>query len=244
MPELAQRLCFDLADTLAGHLKFAAHLFQGAGAAVFKAEAQLQHHLLAGSEGREHVHELLLEQCERRGLRGRGRVVVGNEIAQMAVLFLANGGLQGHRLLRDLYYLAHLVLGNAHLSGDLLGQGLAAVFLQQLTGDADELVDGLHHMHRDADGAGLIRDRAGDGLADPPGGVGGKLIALAIVELFDSLDKAQVALLNKIQEQHAAAHIALCDGYDQPEVGFAQALLCLNVALLHVLCQLDLLICS
>ena len=35
----------------------------------------------------------------------------------------------------------------------------------------------LHHMHRDADGPGLVGDGPGDGLADPPGSVGGKLEA-------------------------------------------------------------------
>src|SRR3712207_8270660 len=44
------------------------------------------------------------------------------------------------------------------------------------------LVDGLDHVHRDADGAGLIRDGPGDRLADPPRGVGRELEALGVVE--------------------------------------------------------------
>ena len=96
--------------------------------------------------------------------------------------------------------------------------------MQQLAGDLLDLVDGLDHMHRDADGAGLVGDGAGDGLTDPPRGVGGELEALGVVELFHSLDQAQVALLDQIQELHAAAHIALGDGDDQTQVGLAQAL--------------------
>ncbi|MPN25063.1 hypothetical protein SDC9_172470 [bioreactor metagenome] len=43
-------------------------------------------------------------------------------------------------------------------------------------------------MHRDADGAGLVRDGPGDGLTNPPGGVGGEFEALGAVKLFNGLD--------------------------------------------------------
>ena len=39
---------------------------------------------------------------------------------------------------------------------------------------AHQLVDRLDHVHRDADGARLVGDRAGDRLADPPGRVGAR----------------------------------------------------------------------
>ena len=112
-----------------------------------------------------------------------------------------------------------------------------AELLKQLTGNADDLVDGLNHVYRDADGARLIRDRAGDGLTDPPGRVGRELEALGAVELFDRLDQAEVALLNEVEEQHAAADIALCNGNDQTEVGLRQTLF-RAVARLDVLVEL------
>ena len=237
MAQLAQGLGLDLADTLTGDVELLAHLLQGAGAAVLDAEAQLQHLLLTGGQGAQHVHQLLLQQREAGGLAGLGRALVGDEVAQMAVLLLTDGRLQGHGLLCDLQNLPHLVHGHAHLGGDLLGRGIVAQLLQQLAADPDDLVDGLHHMYGDADGAGLVGDGAGDGLADPPGGVGGELIALGVVELLHRLDEAQVALLDQIQEQHAAAHIPLGDGHHQTEVGLGQLLLGL-AALLDVLFQL------
>ena len=114
--------------------------------------------------------------------------------------------------------------------------------LQELAGDADDLVDGLYHMHRDADGAGLVRDGPGDGLADPPGSIGGEFVTLGVIELFHRLDKAQIALLDQVQELHTPAHIALGDGYHQTEVGLGQALFGGLVALQHTLGQLDLLV--
>ena len=143
----------------------------------------------------------------------------------MGVLLLADRRLQRHRLLSNFQDLADLVHGHVHLLADLLGAGIVAQLLQQLAGDADDLVDGLHHMDGDADGAGLIGDGAGDGLPDPPGGVSGELVALGIVKLFHGLDEAQIALLDQVQEQHAAAHVALGDGNHQTEVSLGQLLL-------------------
>jgi len=39
-------------------------------------------------------------------------------------------------------------------------------------------------VHRDADGARLVGDGPGDGLADPPRGVGGKLVAATVLEFL------------------------------------------------------------
>src|SRR5699024_6391956 len=72
-----------------------------------------------------------------------------------------------------------------------------------------ELIDHFDHVHRDTDGAGLVGHGPGDRLPDPPGGVGGELITLGVVELLHRADQAQVALLDQVQEQHAAAGIAL-----------------------------------
>ena len=116
----------------------AAYLFQRAGTAVLDTEAQLQHLLLPGRQGTQHVHQLLLQQGEAGGLAGLGRGLVGDEVAQMAVLLLADGGLQRDRLLGDLQNLPHLVHGHAHLGGDLLRRGVVTEGLEQLAGDADD----------------------------------------------------------------------------------------------------------
>jgi hypothetical protein len=95
----------------------------------------------------------------------------------------------------------------------------------QLAPDAAELVDDLHRVHRDADGAGLVGHRAGDGLPDPPGGVGGELVAPGVVELLDRADQADVALLDQVEERHAPAGVALGDRHHQPQVGLHQVVL-------------------
>ena len=106
----------------------------------------------------------------------------------------------------EIFRISRTFSGESSISlADLLGGRLAAQLLEQLALDADQLVDRLDHVHRDADGAGLVGDGPGDGLADPPGGVGGELEALGVVELLHRPDQAQVALLDQVEEQHAPA---------------------------------------
>ena len=90
---------------------------------------------------------------------------------------------------------------------------------------ADDLVDRLDHVHRDADGARLVGDRAGDRLADPPGGVGRELVAAPVLELVDRLHQADVALLDQVQELQAAVGVFLGDGDHQAQVRLDHLLL-------------------
>ncbi len=79
-------------------------------------------------------------------------------------------------------------------------------------------------MHRDADGARLIRDRAVDRLPDPPGGIGRELVAAAVLELLDRTDEALVALLDEVEEAHAASVVLFRDRHHEAEVRLDQVL--------------------
>ena len=78
----------------------------------------------------------------------------------------------------------------------------------------------------------LVGDGPGDGLADPPGGVGGELEALRVVELVDRPHEAEVALLDQVEEGQATVAVALGDGDHQAQVGFDELVLGL-LALAH-----------
>src|SRR5207248_2368192 len=146
----------------------------------------------------------------------------GDEVAEVRVLLLTDGRLERDRLLRDLHDLADLVRGDEHPLGDLLRGRFPAELLEQTTRHADELVDRLDHVDRDADRPRLVRDRAGDRLPDPPGRVRRELVALAVVELLDRTDETDVAFLDEIEEGHAAADVLLRDRDDQTKVRFSQ----------------------
>ena len=73
---------------------------------------------------------------------------------------------------------------------------------------------------READEAGLLVEGPADGLADPEGGVGGELEALAPVELVDGVLEAEVALLDEVEQLHARGKgVAPGHADDQAEVG-------------------------
>ncbi len=103
--------------------------------------------------------------------------------------------------------------------GQFFAGGLAAQLLDQLALDAQQAVDRFKDMHRDADGARLVGDRAADRLADPPGGIGAELIAARWVELRDCPQQANIAFLDQVQERAAAPDIALGDTDHQAQVG-------------------------
>src|SRR5262245_40621087 len=225
MSELAQRLGFDLPDALARDGEVLADLLERVLAAVRETEAQPQHLLLARRERVQDLVGLLAQGEADDRLDGRDDLLVLDEITEMAVFFLADRRLQRDRLLRDLEDLAHLVDRHVHLGRDLFRSGLAAELLHELAGGPDELVDGLDHVHGDADGARLVGDRAGDRLADPPGRVRRELVAAAVLELVDGLHQADVAFLDQVEELKPAVGVLLRDRDDQPEVGLDHLLL-------------------
>jgi hypothetical protein len=70
----------------------------------------------------------------------------------------------------------------------------------------------------EADGAAGVGDAAGDGLADPPRGVGGELEALAPVELLDGVHQAEVALLDEVEQRQARRLVLLGDRHHEAQV--------------------------
>jgi hypothetical protein len=90
--------------------------------------------------------------------------------------------------------------------------------------DPPDLVHRLDQVHRDADRARLVGDRPADHLPDPPGRVGRELVAALVVELLDRAHETQVALLDHVGEQQAAADVPLGDRDHQPQVGLDHGL--------------------
>ena len=150
-------------------------------------------------------------------------VLVLNKVLQMGVLFLPYRRFQTDGFLRQLQQFPHLVRLHIQCGGDLLHGGLPPIFVQQIACRFLDPVDALYQMHRDADGAPLIRNGASDGLTDPPGCVGGELEAPLRLKLFSSLHQAEVALLNEIQKRQSTPGVALGYRYHQPQVCLAQS---------------------
>ena len=107
MAEFAQGLGFDLPDTLSCDVEFLADLFESPRSSVIETESESEHLLLPLSKCTQHLHQLLLEQCECGCVSRYRHVVILDEVAQMAVFLFADGRLKGNRLLGDLEDLAY-----------------------------------------------------------------------------------------------------------------------------------------
>ena len=108
------------------------------------------------------------------------------------------------------------------MGGDLLGRRFVAALLEHPALHPDDPVDQLDDVDRDPDGAGLVGEGAGHGLADPPGRVRRELVAAGVVELLDRPDQAEVALLDEVEHGQAAADVPLGDGDDEAQVRLDQ----------------------
>src|SRR3990172_1027260 len=234
--QLAERLCLDLADALPGHLEVLPHFLQRVVRLLADAEPHTEDTLLPRGQGPEDLLHLLGEIDVDRAVHRGGRVLVLDEIPEVAVLLFPDGGFQRNRLLRDFEHLADFLEGNVHPLRDLLGGGLPPELLDQIAGGPDQLVDRLDHVHRDADRSRLVGDRPGDRLPDPPGGVGRKLVPPPVLELVDRLHQTDVPLLDEVEELQPPVGVFLGDRHHQAEVRlhqFALRLPGLAFALFH-----------
>src|SRR5918997_233309 len=77
-------------------------------------------------------------------------------------------------------------------------------------------------MDGKANGASLIGERPGNGLADPPGRVGRELEAEAPVELLDGADQPEVPFLDQVQEGDASLRVVTRDRHHEPKIRLDQ----------------------
>ena len=107
--------------------------------------------------------------------------------------------------------------GRSDLDGQLGERGGGRASSSKRPGllQADQRVAGVDGQ---ADRPTRVGDAAGDGLADPPRGVGRELEALAPVELLDGVHEAEVPLLDEVEEREPGGLVLLGDRHDQAQV--------------------------
>ena len=75
-------------------------------------------------------------------------------------------------------------------------------------------------MHRYTDSTRLIGNGAGNGLANPPGGISAEFIALMMVEFLDSAGQADIAFLDQVEKRHTSPDMFFGHADHQAQVGF------------------------
>src|SRR3984893_7714277 len=223
--QLAQRLRLYLTNPLARHVELLADFLESMVGVHIDAEPHAEHFRLSRRQLRQHRMRGLAQRFGGRRINRRRHRRVLDEIAQVRILIVADRGFHRNRLFRDLENFAYLVLRHLHADGQFLRRRFAAHFLQHLPRNSIQLVDRFDHVHRNADGARLVRDRAGDGLTYPPSRVGRELVSAAIFELVDGLHQADVAFLDQVEELQSAIGVFLGDRDDETQIGLDHFLL-------------------
>ena len=176
-------------------------------------------------------------------LLGEG-LVARDEVSEDRVLLLSDRLIEAERRPGGGAHLVGLVQGQARLFGDLRERGLASELRPEHPLRPVHLLLALDDVHGHADRPRLVGQRPGHSLADPPRGVGRKLVAAAPVELLDGADQAERPLLDQVEERQALIAVVLRDRNDQAQVGLDHPLLRLHVAALDLLRELHLLRCG
>src|SRR3954447_18760985 len=242
--KLLERLVLDLADALARDVERPADLVERARVLAAEAVAQLEDAALAVGQVLEGLAQRFLGEDLRRALVRRLGALVGDELAELRLLLVADRLLEADRRLRRALDRVDLLRVDARDVGDLLGGRLAAQLGDELALRAADLVQLLDDVHGDADRARLVGERAGDGLADPPGRIRGELEALAVVELLGGTHEAERALLDQVEEGKPLVAVVLRDRDHEAQVRLDHLLLGVEVAALDALGEVDLLLSS
>ena len=146
--------------------------------------------------------------------------LVLNKIAETRVVAVAHRALKRDRLLRHLQHSPDALDRKLNFFSHFFRRRFPPVFLNQLLLHPHQFVDRLDHVDRNADRARLIRNRAGNRLANPPSGVSRKFVPAPILKFLDRFHQAHVSFLDQVQKREAAIGVFLGDGNDQPKVGF------------------------
>src|SRR5215469_9193417 len=226
--QFAQRLGLNLTNAFTGYGEHLANFFEGPLIAVLKPETHAEDAFLARAERLQHRGHLLLEAQVHGCLRWRDYGLVFDEIAQMSVFLFTDGSLEGYGRLSDLAGLANFFDGHVQPLGQLLRSGLAAKLLHELASALGKLIDDLDHVNGHTDRARLVSDGARDGLANPPGGVGGELVTASPVELVGAFHESEITFLDQIEKLQAVMGVFLGDRNNEAKVGFSQFFLGLD----------------
>ena len=224
-PQLPQRFGFDLPDALARDVEFLADLFERMLALAAYAEPQPDHLLFFRRKSFQDAGGLVANVGFDHRVYRRAHPTVFDQVAQSGFAVAPDWRFERNRVARNGLQLLDFLHRDIHPAPNFVICRSSSQFLLQLARRAQELVHALVHVHRNADGAGLVCNCARNGLADPPRGVCGELVTAPVFELVGGAHQADIALLDEVQQVKSAVYVFLGDRNHQAEVCLHQVLL-------------------
>src|SRR5262249_9756219 len=204
-----EALVLDLADALAGDVEGATDFVERSWLLAVEAVAELEHLALALGQLGQNAPKRLTAESGLGGLVRKRDREIGEEIAQLGLLLVADRLLERDRCLGAAADLLDLVDREVEIERDLGGVRLARELRAELALGAVDAVELLDDVDGHPDRAPLVGDRTRDGLPDPPRRVGRELVALAPVELLGGAYEPDRALLDQVEEREALVAVPL-----------------------------------
>ena len=206
-----------------------------------EAVAELEHCALSVVEGVEAVRQGRCPGDALRGVLGERQLCIGQEVPELVVVLVSDRRLQRDRGLRAPQDRFDFFRREVQIGGDLGRCGVAVQLCSQDPLGVADLVQPLDLVYRQADRPGLVCQRSGYRLPDPPGGVGGELEPAAVVELLDCPHQPDRPFLDQVEERQAPVAVPLGDRHHQTQVCLDHLLIRATIAALDPLGQLHLL---
>ena len=75
-------------------------------------------------------------------------------------------------------------------------------------------------MHRNTNRAGLVGNRASDGLSNPPGRVSRELVTAPVFKFLNGLHEAHISFLDQIEKRKSSIGVFFGNRDNQSQVGF------------------------
>ncbi len=138
----------------------------------------------------------------------------------MRIFIITNWRFHGNRFFGNFQDFTYLHFVHFQTFTEFFRCRFAAHFLQQLTRNTVNLVNGFNHVYRNTDGTCLIGNRTGDRLTNPPSRISRELVTTTVFKLVYRFHQTDVTFLNQIQELQAAVGVFLGNRDHQTQVGF------------------------
>lgn len=128
MPQLAECFCLDLSDAFARYVKLSADFFQRVVGVHIDAETHTQDFCLTRCQAFEDFFGYFVQAGVHCRIGKRNIVGIFDEVAQVRIVVVADGGFHRNRLFGDFHDFADFVFGHLHQFGKFGGIGFFAGF--------------------------------------------------------------------------------------------------------------------
>src|SRR5262245_22799518 len=177
--ELLEGAILDLPDALLANAEQVADLPQAVSAVAGQAEAQVEDLALARPQV---FHQEAQRLLALGALLERGALVVGHRLGQLEVAVVVKDGIEADGCARGGLKVREVLEAGAGAAGELLRAGQVLAAMGKCLGLLLQKAELLQVVRAEADQMALPRDGDLQGLADPPGRIGGQAGAMADVE--------------------------------------------------------------